>query len=259
MTASSLKATEILANIPKELRGELVKAYGNILKNYIEHRWEPSELSGGKLCEVVYTILQGYIDGEFPEKPKKPRNMVDACRGLEQASQSFSRSVRIQIPRMIIALYEIRNNRGVGHVGDEVDPSNMDATVVLYISKWIMAELVRLFHDVDIQKATMAVEQLSERIIPAIWQIDGKYRVLDTSLSMTQKTLLILYQHDKPVVESELINWVEHSNPTVFRRDILGKAHQRKLIEYDSIKKTVQISPKGIQEIEKVLSSIEIE
>ncbi|MBB3083292.1 hypothetical protein [Geodermatophilus sabuli] len=47
---------------------------------------------------------------------------------------------------MMIGLYDIRNNRGVGHAGADVDPNHMDATVVLYQSKWLVAELVRLLH-----------------------------------------------------------------------------------------------------------------
>ena len=38
-------------------------------------------------------------------------------------SRRHSLSVRIQISRMIVALYEVRNNRNVGHVGSEVDPN----------------------------------------------------------------------------------------------------------------------------------------
>jgi len=258
MTVTHLTATQILTNLPDGLRQELIKTYNSILKNYREHRWEPSELNGGKFCEIVYTILQGYVDGNFPTMPKKPSNMVNSCRGLEQAAASFPRSVRIQIPRMLIALYEIRNNRGVGHVGGDVDPNHMDATAIVYMSKWILAELVRIFHGIDTQSATEAIELLVERILPAIWLVDGKYRVLDTTLTMKQKTLLILYQHSKPIAESDLVNWVEHSNTSVFRRDVLKKAHNEKLIEYDHRKQTVQISPKGIQEVNKILHSIEI-
>ena len=84
------------------------------------------------MCEVVYTILRGHIDGAFPARAKKPANMVDACRSLETET-GFPRTIRIQIPRMVIALYEIRNNRGVGHVGGDVDPNHMDATAVVAI------------------------------------------------------------------------------------------------------------------------------
>src|SRR5438034_1154534 len=123
--------TALLAGVPVGLRTPLIDSHNAITKNFREHRWEPSELNGGKFCEVVYTILKGYIDGSFPAAPAKPGNMVDACRALEQADAArFPRSVRIQIPRMLVALYEIRNNRGVGHVGGDVVPNHMDAVAV---------------------------------------------------------------------------------------------------------------------------------
>jgi hypothetical protein len=118
-----------LATIPVGLRDPLVEEYNKLAKNFRENRWEPAELSGGKLCEIVYSILNGYITGTFPTTPSKPSNMVDACKKLETAPNTFPRSVRIQIPRMLTALYEIRNNRNVGHVGGDVDPNHMDAGV----------------------------------------------------------------------------------------------------------------------------------
>ncbi|CBE67456.1 protein of unknown function [Candidatus Methylomirabilis oxygeniifera] len=75
----------LLQAVPEGLRQELLSAYGRILRNFRERRWEPAELNGGKLCEVVYTILRGYMDGKYPKKSSKPKNMVDACCGLEQA------------------------------------------------------------------------------------------------------------------------------------------------------------------------------
>src|SRR5690242_11012254 len=88
---------ELLAQIPSGLRDALLGAYGEITRNYRERRWEPSELNGGKLCEVVYSILKGHVSGKFPNKPSKPRNMVDACRELENESAMTSRAIRIQI------------------------------------------------------------------------------------------------------------------------------------------------------------------
>jgi hypothetical protein len=245
---------EILGLLPRELRNELLAAYTRIVKNYRERRWEPSELNGGKFCEVVYTILRGYIDGAFAAAAVKPRNMVDACHSLEQApSSAFSRSVRIQIPRMLIALYEIRNNRGVGHVGGDVDPNHMDATCVLQMSKWILGELVRVFHNVDTETASDAIESIVERVVPIVWEIDGRLRVLDTDLTMKDKTLLLLYHHSESVHESDLVGWVEHSNASVFRRDILRKAHRQKLIEYNPTTRMVTISPKGIEYVEETI------
>lgn len=244
-----------LGMIPEELRAPLLKAHREIQTNFRERRWEPSELNGGKLCEIVYTIISGYIAGAFPAKPSKPSNMVSACQALEHTPASATpRSVRIQIPRILVALYEIRNNRNVGHVGGDVDPNEMDAVAVLYMSRWIMAELVRVFHNVDMETAQKIVEALAERISPALWQVDGKTRILNTALSMKDKTLLLLYCSQKPLDEIALVGWLEHSNPSIYRRDILRKMHSARLVEYNNQTGQVTISPTGIKHVETQLS-----
>jgi hypothetical protein len=243
-----------LAGLPESLRDELLAAYTEALRNFRERRWEPSELNGGKLCEIVYSILEGHVSGAFPAVSSKPPNMVNACRALENAQSSdFPRSVRIQIPRMLLALYEIRNNRGVGHVGGDVDPNHMDAACVIEMSKWILAELVRVFHEVTTEQAAAAVDALVERTLPTVWKVGDKVRVLNPRMSMRDKTLLLLYHRRGPIREVDLCRWVEHSNPSVYRRDILRRAHQAKLVEYDPDEKTVEISPLGVDEVERRL------
>ncbi len=128
-----------------------------------------------KLCEIVYTIIKGYFDANFPAKASKLSNMVDACRDFENLPTSFPRSLRIQIPRMLISLYEIRNNRGVGHVGGDVNPNEMDAICVLQTSKWIVSELIRVFHNVTVSEAQSEVSALSNRELSLIWEVDGVF------------------------------------------------------------------------------------
>lgn len=240
--------------MPDSLRDELLDAFQKIERNFRESRWEPSELNGGKLCEVVYSILKGHVDGSFPAKAYKPGNMVDACRALERAGSQFPRSVKIQIPRMLIALYEIRNNRGVGHVNGEVDPNHMDAVCVLQMSKWVVGELIRVFHNISPDEAAATVDALSDRELTLVWTVDGVSRVLETSLSMLEKTLVLLYASPSGMDEATLIKFVEHTNPTVYRRDILRKAHVRKLLEYNQSAKRVTISPLGSKLIEKTIN-----
>lgn len=236
--------------LPGQLREELVAAFKSIVKNYRERRWEPAELNGGKFCEVVYSILKGIADGKVPARASKPRNMVLACQKLETDAAGASRSIRIQIPRMLIALYEIRNNRNVGHVGGDVEPSHMDAVCVLQMAKWIMAELVRVLHEMNVDEASTLVEGLVERDTPQIWEVNGKRRVLTTRLSMRDKTMLLLHAASGPLSEADLVSWTEHSNAGVYRRDVLRKLHRERLIEHDASYRTAHISPLGIAEVE---------
>lgn len=243
--------TRLLGSIPQALEDEVFEKFQEIERNFRERRWEPAELNGGKLCEVVYCILRGYVDGEFPNKSYKPANFYSACIALEKESASWGRSVRIQLPRMLIALYEIRNNRNVGHVGGDVDPNHMDAVCVLYMAKWVVAELVRIFHDISPTEASALVEALSERETSLVWDAGGVQRILDNNLSMLEKTLVLLFASTRPLTEASLIRSLEHSNPSVYRRDVLRRAHKNRLIEYDASTRTARISPLGIKQVEE--------
>jgi hypothetical protein len=249
----SLVPEDVFSDLPKRLRSELLEAFGKIVQNYRENRWEPSELNGGKLCEVVYSIIKGIGDGAYPSRATKPTNIVDACRKLEHVS-TVPRSVQVLIPRLLPALYEVRNNRGVGHTGGEVDPNHMDAVLVLQMSKWIMAELVRLLHHRPVDEAAEIVEALVEREIPLLWSVNDKLRVLDTSLTMKDKTLILLHSKTGPMGERELVDFLEHSNPSAFRRDVLRAAHKKRLIEYDQDAQSVTVSPLGIELAEQLLA-----
>ena len=95
---------QALIDIPDGLRNPLIDEYQNIVRNYMERRWTPSELSGGKFCEIVYTILDGFSSGNYASSPMKPDNFVAACRKLE-TNTSNPRSFHILIPRILAALY----------------------------------------------------------------------------------------------------------------------------------------------------------
>ena len=125
--------------------------------------------------------MHGYASGTYPSGPSKPRDFVSACRSLEQ-NKRVPRSFQILIPRILPALYEVRNNRGVGQVGRDVDPNQIDATFVLNNAAWVMSELIRDFHELDISEAQNLVDKLVELESPVVWEGDGVRRVLDIKL-----------------------------------------------------------------------------
>jgi hypothetical protein len=244
---------DTLKGIPDHIRRPLLDEFNKLVRNYRESRWEPAELNGGKLCEIVYVVLKGYIDGSFPAALAKPRNMVAACTALEQAT-SAPRSVRIQIPRMLIALYEVRNNRNVGHVGADVDPSHMDATLVFSMSRWILAELIRIFHDLPVEAATDVVERLTEREVPLLWRFGDKVRVLGGGRSAKDKTLILLYGSDGVLKVRDIASVIEYRNASQFRKSVLKPAHKEDLIHFDEVSDTVTLSPIGIRYVETEIS-----
>ena len=250
-----IDSSKILAGLPAGLRDPLLKCYREIGSGFAEHRWEPSELNGGKFCEVVFTIIDGSLAGKFPASPSKPSDMVKACRALEalpaDATRTGDRSLRILIPRMLPALYEIRNNRGVGHIGGDVDPNFLDANTVYGMASWVLAELVRIFHGVSTKEAQETVDALVERKIPLIWQVEEIKRVQDSKMSSSDQTLLLLHSRPAWVSEKELASWVDYNSVSMFRTRVLEPLHKARLIEYDRTKFRAHISPLGSKMVEE--------
>jgi hypothetical protein len=242
--------------LPVGLRDDLLGAFNDILKNYREHRWEPSELNGGKLCEAAFTIVEGYLKGgNYAARAKKPSRFAQTCLALEQTYQSVpnSRSPRVLVPRMMLGLYDIRNNRGVGHAGGDVDPNLMDATVVLYMSKWIVAELLRVLHTVSTEEATELVDGIVEREVPWIWSHEGIRRVLRTGMTWKQQALVLMLPETGPIAESDLVRWLEHPSASNFRKDVLRPMHKDRLIHYDADKRLVRLLPPGTAAAEVIV------
>ena len=177
------------------------------------------------------------------------RNLIQYLR--IPTNRVGDRSLRILIPRVLPILYEIRNNRGVGHVGGDVDANQLDATAVEAMASWIMAELVRVFHAVSTKEAQESVDALVERITPLIWEVEGVKRVLQPGMSAKDQVLVLLHQSISWVASEDLLSWVEYSNASVFRSKVLMAMHKLRLVEYDKKIGRARISPLGSKEVEQ--------
>jgi hypothetical protein len=239
-----ITAAQALSSIPAGLRGPLIAEYQTIVQNFLEHRWLPAELSGGRFSEIVYTILDGHARNSYAPAPSKPASLVDACRSLERNSAAhIPRSFKILIPRMLPVLYEIRNNRSVGHVGGDVDPNHMDSVAVLSMCNWVMAELARVFHGLTIAEAQKVVDTLAEMRIPTIWTDGNVKRVLQPKLKVNEQLLLLAAASVPDVSSADLVAWTEKSKKHVMAT--IRKLHTQRLVEYNSTTDAMKILPPG--------------
>ena len=241
---------DAFSSVPSNLRDKLLAEYRSIVQNYYEHRWSPSELSGGKFCEIAFAILDGFAKADYPLTPEKRKDFPSACKSLESHSH-VPRSFQILIPRALPALYEVRNNRGVGHAGGEVNPNIMDATFVMSVCSWIMAELVRCFHNLPIKEAQAIVDNLAERRMPIVWEGDNIKRVLDTSMTLSDQILFLAGTSALPTRLDDIISWADCDNRSYFKK-ILGELHSKRMIEYDKSSDTVLLLPPGAKRISDI-------
>lgn len=225
-----IENSQLLNGVPEILRKSLLDEYRLISQSYFERRWLESELYAGRFCEIVYCILLGHATQSYPDEIKKPKDFVGACRSLESNSNE-PRSFQILIPRMLPALYEVRNNRNVGHVGGDVSSNAMDANFVFSAASWVVAEFIRHFHKISVLDAQEIVDRITERKISIIWSRDNIKRILDPKLPKKYQVLILLQSEVSMEAEvSTLQEWIEYKNRSDFLK-MLRTLHKDKLVE----------------------------
>ena len=222
-----------LQNLSSDFREPLIKAYIELKRRNSEAQYDAAGISAGKFCEVLIRLLQSEITGNYIPFGDSIGNMADECRKLiTSAKSSAVESLRIIIPRALIFLYTIRNKRGIGHIGGDVDANKIDLSAIVATADWIICELIRVYHGLSLEEAQDLVDGISIKSIPAIWEVAGKKRVLKAALTSQQQTLLLLYSDIEIAILSEdLCSWVEYTGLSMFKTRVLKPLHQKRLIE----------------------------
>jgi hypothetical protein len=246
---------EALAGVPSAFRSRLIKSYLDIKANCAEARYENAGVSVGKFCEITLRLLQDKILGTFTPLGAKIDNYAEECRKLIAAQKgSANESERVVIPRALVFLYTMRNKRGIGHVGGDVDPNAVDIASMARTADWVLCELIRTNHGLSLEEAQDIVDGLAVRELPAIWEVAGKKRVLKDGLKTSDEVLLLLYScRDSAVLLEDLVSWVEYSNPPRFKTAVVGELHKKRLLEFDQETESVVLSPKGARYVEEKL------
>ncbi|MEI8283228.1 MAG: hypothetical protein WCG75_12545, partial [Armatimonadota bacterium] len=218
-----------------------------------ESKHDAAGVSAGKLCETVVRLLQHELKKTVTPFGQQILNFAGECESFSQVPKAIgNESLRIVIPRALNYLYTLRNKRGIGHAGGDVDANAIDGATITRVSDWIVCELIRIFHTMSLEEADALVSSLSSREVPDIWEVGGKKRVLRNDLDFKQKTLLLLYASvDSAVLAEDLYLWSKYSNFAVYRKSVLSQLDVDNLVEYDKESDTVIISPIGIKCVEE--------
>lgn len=242
-----------LQGIEQPIRKRIVESYLDLKRNIAESRHDSAGLSAGKLCEAVIRHLQKQAFGSYTPFGTKIANFADECRRIITAPSGapISESEKTIVTRGLVFLYTMRNKRGIGHVGGDVDPNSIDGALIERVADWTICELVRVNHNLSLEEAQDLVDRLAVRRLPDVWEVAGKRRVLKEGLPAREQALLLLYStHEQAVLTEDLVSWIEYSNPGVFRSRILGQLHKDRFIEWDRSSETITLSPKGAKYVE---------
>lgn len=251
----SLTLDDALKGIAATFRPRILKAYIGLRAAFADGNYDACGLRAGRFCEVLLRWAQQELTGAYTPFGTKIANFRDDCLRLEGTPTTTGHeSIRILIPRALNFLYTLRNKRGIGHEGGDVDANMIDAATAVRLADWCVCELVRLTYKISLEEAQAICDALATRQIPMVWDVLGKKRVLNAKLNYADQTLLLLYSSpDFALPAEDLLAWTEHSNAGAYRRDVLARLHRTRLLEYDRESEMVVISPLGIDRVETTI------
>jgi hypothetical protein len=211
----------LAAHLDANVVNELLEAYQEAKRNFYQGGQRLSAVEGGRFCEAAFRLLEQATTGAFTPLGRQlnAERVTTALSNLPNGSHPDS--IRLHIPRALRVVYDIRNNRDTAHLGDGIDPNVQDATLVAGTLDWVLAEFLRLFHNVAPDEAQTIVEALVTRRAPVIEDFDGFLKVLNPDLSAGEHVLVLLYQRGKAGASyDELYEWARPAMRANLRRTI---------------------------------------
>lgn len=240
------------SEFPNELANKLMEAYDNAIREYKKRNWKYFGNEMGRFVEVAIRMVELKTEGKYTNlKDKLAILNENRLKQFEQSQITNIISFRILIPRQLYSMYTIRNKRGMIHV-NEIAPNYMDSTLLVNISKWVLAEFIRNSIKMNYDEAMKIIENIIIKENELIWMEDEIFKILDKSITLEEKILCILYCRNK-INEEQLFKLSEYSNITMFRKK-LKSMHLEQKINYN--KEKIMISPIGIRIAEDQLNRI---
>jgi hypothetical protein len=201
---------DLQMHIDPGLVRDLQVYYRTLKTGYIKGDWEKASLNAGKFIETIVRMLQHLTsqDGSFDSGDirvdRELRKIMNLPKGV------VDDSLRLRIPRVALAVYDVRNNRNVAHSDREISPNRIDSYFVVSACDWILAELTRLFLTDNLGELRDAIAQIIERKVPIAEKIDGDIVILKPDLTYKDKMLVTLYtEHPQRLTNGQLRDWTK--------------------------------------------------
>jgi len=207
-----LVARELERRIDQALVGALLDAYQTLTENFHLGRWRGGELEAGDFAEVCYRIIQWLTSSPSACEPLGThlRNLPARLRDLENLPATHHASLRLHIPRALLLATDIRNQRGVAHTAGEVSANLADASLVLAVCGWVLAELVRLNFSCSPAEAQRIVDDLVSRKTPLIQDFAGFLKILNPRLPLQTKIMALVWQRGaEGATNAQLSEWLQ--------------------------------------------------
>jgi len=174
----------------------LIKHYSYASMEFRKGEDENSLAKGGKFFEAAIKMLWIHAGENLPIPIRTFKTSIYADKIIRLSSTKLANdSLKLLIPRAVIYGYGITSNRGGRHDTEDVYPNKMDASIVMSLMSWIVAELIRISSNglKSPDQALILAEALLEKKYPFFDKIDNNLYIDMNYSSALECGILLLY------------------------------------------------------------------
>lgn len=198
MDLAQVQAGFDASGVPATLSKRLLKEYAETKRRFHLADHQPTAVDAGRFAEAAIRIVEhALFQTHTPLGKTLPGLNAKRLAQFESATSPHE-SLRIHIPRALFSVYAIRNKRDAAHLNDGIDANLQDATYVVAVLDWTLAEFVRIYHSVPAAIAQAIIDDLVVREVPVIEEIAGQ-PVLSKALAVSDRILVFLYRAGREV------------------------------------------------------------
>lgn len=243
--------TQLASKLDSKLVKELLDAHAEAKRNFYLGGLRLSAVEGGRFCEAAFRLLEFVTKSKAFTALGKQLDTDKLIRELSNLSPAqFNDSIRLHIPRSLRLVYDIRNKRDAAHLADGIDPNLQDATLVVTVIDWVLAEFIRLYHNVPANTASKMVDGIVKRVAPVVQDFNGFLKVLNPKLGVSDHSAVLLYQRGEDgATYDELERWARPPMRANLKRALDTLVDKKDYAHFDGSKYIITRS--GEQYVEK--------
>lgn len=252
---------QLASKLNAKLVKELLDAHAEAKRSFYLGGLRLSAVEGGRFCEAAFRLLQDITDGKHTPLNKTLPKTDDLIFKLSQLDSSkFNDSIRLHIPRSLRLVYDIRNKRDAAHLADGIDPNLQDATLVVTVIDWVLAEFIRLYHNVPADEASKMVDAIVKRAAPVVQDFGGFLKVLNPKLEAGEHCAVLLYQRgEEGATYEELRAWVRPKMRSNLKRTLWTLVHKKDYAHFDGSRYFITRIGEKYVEKENLISAAQLD
>ena len=242
--------TQISPPVDNVLATLLLKEFIDIERRFAIRDWEPATLNGGQFSEVASRVIYHLDSGNLNHQKG-----VNSCLNyIEDENNSNSHSfpnqqAALHLCKVLRTIYKFRSARGAIHIDPNYTANELDSTLILSLSRWVMSEIFRLFWNGNQSEVARLIREIVRYSVPSVFEFDGQSMVLRTDCTAEEEILLLLHNSGEIGLSRTEVGKSAKRSPSTISNVLsrLSSSDKRQIVKQDNGQ--YRLTPNGTKRI----------